>query len=316
MIEANKVMIGNLALQGMNGVSIIVISRSFLFSTVLALMEPIDQASYFDLSPIDGGEYVRRDIALELEKLGFVIQTAHHEVAPGQNEINFRFANVLQACDNVQTFKQVVKFVAHKDGYLATFMCPGGYVVNSSSEENSVLTNGMSNNARDGKNGNAALLVNVGVKDYFHGHPLDGFFYREALERSAFCRDKPYCAPAEKMGDFLKASAPTSFGKVQPTYEPGVYLSDLGKFLPPFIADSLREGLPLLAGRQTFYQDPEAVMTGFETRSSSPVRIPRDANGESNLRGLFPLGEGASYAGGITSAALDGLKIALAFLTR
>jgi glutamine synthetase len=86
------------------------------------IMDPIDQASYFDLVPIDGGEYVRRDIALELEKLGFVIQTAHHEVAPGQNEINFRFANVLQACDNVQTFKQVVKFIAHKDGYLATFM--------------------------------------------------------------------------------------------------------------------------------------------------------------------------------------------------
>jgi len=86
------------------------------------ILEPIDQASYFDLSPIDGGEYVRRDIALELEKLGFVIQTAHHEVAPGQNEINFRFSNVLQACDNVQTFKQVVKFMAHKAGYLASFM--------------------------------------------------------------------------------------------------------------------------------------------------------------------------------------------------
>jgi len=86
------------------------------------IMEPIDQASYFDLSPVDGSEYVRRDIALELEKLGFVIQTAHHEVAPGQNEINFRFADVVQACDNVQAFKQVVKFIAHKDGYLATFM--------------------------------------------------------------------------------------------------------------------------------------------------------------------------------------------------
>jgi glutamine synthetase len=86
------------------------------------ILDPIDQASYFDLSPIDGGEYVRRDIALELEKLGFIIQTAHHEVAPGQNEINFRFSNVLQACDNVQTFKQVVKFVARKNGYLATFM--------------------------------------------------------------------------------------------------------------------------------------------------------------------------------------------------
>lgn len=86
------------------------------------IMEPIDQASYFDLSPVDGSEYVRRDIALELEKLGFIIQTAHHEVAPGQNEINFRFADVVQACDNVQTFKQVVKFIARKNGYLATFM--------------------------------------------------------------------------------------------------------------------------------------------------------------------------------------------------
>jgi glutamine synthetase len=86
------------------------------------ILDPIDQASYFDLSPVDGGEYVRRDIALELEKLGFIIQTAHHEVAPGQNEINFRFANVVEACDNIQTFKQVVKFVAHKYGYLATFM--------------------------------------------------------------------------------------------------------------------------------------------------------------------------------------------------
>jgi glutamine synthetase len=88
----------------------------------LPILDPIDQASYFDLSPIDGGEYVRRDIALELEKLGFVIQTAHHEVAPGQNEINFRFSNVLEACDNVQTFKQVVKFVARRSGYLASFM--------------------------------------------------------------------------------------------------------------------------------------------------------------------------------------------------
>jgi len=242
-------------------------------------------------------------IGIRLEHLQTAIDEANYHQAAG--------------CKGLppSSYKSVVHLSSGRTLY-SFCMCPGGYVVNSSSEENSVLTNGMSNNARDGKNGNAALLVNVGVKDYFHGHPLDGFFYREALERSAFCRDKPYCAPAEKMGDFLKASAPTSFGRVQPTYEPGVYLSDLGKFLPPFIADSLREGLPLLAGRQTFYQDPEAVMTGFETRSSSPVRIPRDANGESNLRGLFPLGEGASYAGGITSAALDGLKIALAFLTR
>jgi len=193
-------------------------------------------------------------------------------------------------------------------------MCPGGYVVNSSSEEGTVLTNGMSNNARDGVNGNSALLVNVTVKDYFHGHPLDGFFYREALERSGFCKDKAYFAPVERVQDYLAGNTPTSLGKIQPSYEPGYYLADLGKYLPPYIANSMREGLPLLGEHQAFYQDGDAVMTGFETRSSSPVRIPRDDSGQANLRGVYPLGEGASYAGGITSAALDGLKIALSVL--
>lgn len=158
--------------------------------------------------------------------------------------------------------------------------------------------------------------MNVTVKDYFHGHPLDGFFYREALEKSGFCKDKPYFAPTERVGDFLKGKTPTAFGKIIPSYEPGVYLSDLAKYLPPFIADSLKEAIPLLGEHQAFYQDQDAVITGFETRSSSPVRIPRDERGEANIRGVYPLGEGASYAGGITSAALDGLKIALTLLSR
>jgi uncharacterized protein len=194
-------------------------------------------------------------------------------------------------------------------------MCPGGYVVNSSSEEGSVLTNGMSNNARDGINGNSALLVNVSVKDYFHGHPLDGFFYREALERSGFCKDNAYFAPVETVADYLRGGVPSKLGKIQPSYEPGYYLADLAKFLPPYIASGLKEGLPLLGERQSFYRDENAVMTGFETRSSSPVRIPRDESGQANLRGVYPLGEGASYAGGITSAALDGVKIALLLLS-
>jgi uncharacterized FAD-dependent dehydrogenase len=195
-------------------------------------------------------------------------------------------------------------------------MCPGGFVVNSSSEAGSVLTNGMSNHAREGANGNSALLVNVTVKDYFHGHPLDGFFYREALERSGFCKDKPYFAPAERVGGFLNGSTSTSWGKVLPSYEPGVYFADLSKYVPPFVTESLKEGLPLLAEHQAFYKDEDAVMTGFETRSSSPVRMPRDDDGEANIKGVYPVGEGASYAGGITSAALDGIKIALAVLSR
>jgi uncharacterized FAD-dependent dehydrogenase len=262
-----------------------------------------------------------KDTMVELEKEGLRIEPKDFSIGVRlehlQSEIDA--ANYHEAALKKGLPPSSYKSVVHLSSGRAVYsfcMCPGGYVVNSSSEENSVLTNGMSNNARDGKNGNAALLVNVTVKDYFHGHPLDGFFYREALERSGFCRDKPYFAPAERVGDFLKGNTANAFGKVAPSYEPGVYLSDLAKYLPPFIANSLKEGFPLLGEHQSFYQDPDAVMTGFETRSSSPVRIPRDERGEANIRGVYPLGEGASYAGGITSAALDGLKIALAVLSR
>jgi uncharacterized FAD-dependent dehydrogenase len=193
-------------------------------------------------------------------------------------------------------------------------MCPGGEVVNSSSSLGTVLTNGMSNNARAAVNGNSALLVNVRVGDFGSADPLAGFLYRGKIEQAAFCKDKPYFAPAETIGDFLAGKTPSAFGKVQPSYRPGVYLADLAAFLPPFISEALRQAWGDLEARQAFYQDHDAVITGFETRSSSPVRIPRDVSGQANLLGLYPLGEGASYAGGITSAALDGLKIALQVL--
>lgn len=194
--------------------------------------------------------------------------------------------------------------------------CPGGYVVNSSSSLNEVLTNGMSNNARDAINGNSAMLVNVKVDDYFHGSPLDGFEFRNSIERKAFCKDKPYFAPIETLGGFLDNDSQRPLGKIKPSYEPGVYLSSLSSYLPNFISSSLKEAFPQLAKRQSFFADEDALLTGFETRSSSPIRIPRDENGESNILGLYPLGEGASYAGGITSAALDGIKIALKIISK
>ena len=252
----------------------------------------------------------KEGIRLEPKDFSIGVRLEHLQSAIDQ-------ANYHQAAGSQGLPPSSYKSVAHLSSGRAVYsfcMCPGGYVVNSSTEENGIVTNGMSNNLRDGVNGNAALLVNVTVKDYFRGHSLDGFFYREALERSGFCKDKPYFAPAEKVGDFLKGNSPSAWGKITPTYEPGVYLSDLAKYLPPFIGNSLKEGLPLLAEHQAFFQDQDAVLTGFETRSSSPVRIPRNEMGEANIRGVFPLGEGASYAGGITSSALDGLKIALAQL--
>lgn len=194
-------------------------------------------------------------------------------------------------------------------------MCPGGEVLNSSTDLGSVVTNGASESKRDGKNGNAALLATLRVDDYFHGDPLDGYRYRERLEKAAYKVDRPYFAPVSKVGDFLEGRISTEFGSVLPTYRPGVYWSDFEGVLPPFILASLREGIEILSRHQDFYREKDALLTGVETRSSSPVRIPRNELFESNIEGLFPLGEGASYAGGITSAAVDGVRAVLKVLS-
>lgn len=207
--------------------------------------------------------------------------------------------------------------VAHlKDGRaLYSFcMCPGGEVVNSSSEQGSVVTNGMSEFSRDKTNGNAALLVSLRVEDYFKGDPLDGYRYREYYEKKAFKKDKPYFAPVARVGDFLKGKETLALGKVSPSYRPGFYLSSLEDCLPSFALKGLREGIRNLQEMQSFYRIEDAVLTGVETRSSSPVRIPRNERFESNIHGLYPAGEGASFAGGITSAAIDGTKVALSIL--
>ena len=193
-------------------------------------------------------------------------------------------------------------------------MCPGGEVVNSSSEEGTIVTNGMSKRARDLTNGNAAILVNLKVDDYFKGDPLDGYRYREYYEAKAYRKDKPYFAPASRLGDFLRDIRSESFGVLSPSYKPGVYFSSFDECLPPFAIDSLREGIENLRKTQSFYRFNDAILTGIETRSSSPARIPRDENGMSSIRGLYPIGEGASYAGGITTSAADGVAIALKIL--
>lgn len=195
-------------------------------------------------------------------------------------------------------------------------MCPGGEVINSSTEPDSIVTNGMSRSGRNGVNGNAAILVNVKVEDFYKGDPLDGFRYRKELEEKAFRKDLPYYAPAQKVSDFLAGKPTNAFGRILPTYLPGVYGADLNEFLPSYISESLKLAILKFKERLPFFADGDAILTGFETRSSSPVRIPRDEHGESSIKGLYPIGEGASYAGGITSSALDGVKIALAILTK
>ena len=194
-------------------------------------------------------------------------------------------------------------------------MCPGGYVVAAASEEGGIVTNGMSNSDRGGENANAAILVNVEPADFPTEGPLGGMYWQRELEQAAYRLTGSYRAPAQRVGDFLRGVATEECGKIRPTYRPGVYYCDLNSILPTVIAESLKAALPLLDRQLPGFCDPEALLTGPETRSSSPVRILRGENRESTgLSGLYPTGEGAGYAGGIMSAAIDGIRAAEALM--
>lgn len=186
-------------------------------------------------------------------------------------------------------------------------MCPGGQVINASSERGGINVNGMSLHARAGQNANAAVLVGVRPEDFGSGHPLAGVELQRRIERSAFALTGTLRAPCQRVGDFLAGRPTTRLGAVAPSYRPGVALGDLRDCLPPFVTDNLRLALPKLGQRLSGFDCADALLTGPETRSSSPVRLVRDERRESPIRGLYPLGEGAGYAGGIVSAAVDGL---------
>jgi len=210
------------------------------------------------------------------------------------------------------------KLVKHLDNETVyTFcMCPGGFVVAAASEEGRVVTNGMSYADRDGENANAALLVTLNPRDFPDEHPLSGMYWQRSIEEAAFAAGGGnYRAPAQRTGDFLAGVPSSGPGKVQPTYRPGVTWCDLHGVLPEKITGALKEALPALDGNLKGFADPDAVLTAPETRSSSPVRIVRGENKQSvGLAGLYPAGEGAGYAGGIMSAAIDGMQCAEALL--
>ena len=194
-------------------------------------------------------------------------------------------------------------------------MCPGGQVIAAASEEGGVVTNGMSDSARDGENANSALLVTLHPEDFPEKDLLAGMRWQRQIERRAFeAGGGNYRAPAQLAGDFLTRQKSEGPGKVRPSYRPGVTWTELHAVLPPRITRVLEEALPALGKKLPGFDDPDAVLTAPETRSSSPVRILRGAGCESSLRGLYPCGEGAGYAGGITSGAVDGLRCAEALL--
>ncbi len=194
-------------------------------------------------------------------------------------------------------------------------MCPGGRVVAAASETGRVVTNGMSAYARDEENANAALLVGVGTEDFASKHPLAGMYFQRKIEERAFAvGGGNYNAPAQLVGDFLNNRKSKRFGEVKPSYRPDVSLSAISEVLPENITETLRAAIVEMDKKLHGFATPDAVLTAPETRSSSPIRIVRDETGQSNLKGLYPCGEGAGYAGGITSAAADGLKTAEALV--
>lgn len=197
-------------------------------------------------------------------------------------------------------------------------MCPGGEVIAAASQPGGVVVNGMSYHARDGRNANAALLVGVNPDDFGDDHPLAGFVWQRSIEQAAFrVGGGDFRAPVQRVEDFLAGRASTRLGEVQPTYQPGVTPADLRGCLPDFIIRDLQLGITQMDKQLRGFAHPDAILTGVETRSSSPVRLPRGTDYLADrMDGLFPVGEGAGYAGGIVSAAVDGIAAAYAALER
>lgn len=234
----------------------------------------------------------------------------------------------LQSDMDAQQYKQLAghpglpastyKLACHLSSGRSAFsfcVCPGGQVVAAASETDRVVTNGMSRYARSEENINGALLVNVTTDDFPSPHPLAGFQLQRQLEDAAFALGGGgYIAPAQRVEDFLARRPSAGPGKVLPSYRPGVKWCDLHQCLPDWMAAALEEALPLLDKKLPGYAAPDAVLTAVESRSSSPVRMLRDAQCRAPMRGLYPCGEGAGYAGGIMSAAADGMRCAEALL--
>lgn len=192
-------------------------------------------------------------------------------------------------------------------GVYSFCMCPGGYVVNASSEEGGLAVNGMSYHDRGSENANSALVVTVGPDDFGH-HPLDGVSFQRELEKQAYLAGSGHI-PVQLYGDFKDGIFSTSFGEIQPVMKGRYQFSDLKDVLPDYVSSAICEAMPAFGKKITGFDREDTIFAGVESRTSSPVKIIRDDKGEANISGIYPCGEGSGYAGGITTAAMDGIKV-------
>ena len=206
---------------------------------------------------------------------------------------------------------KLVQHLKDKRSVYTFCMCPGGYVMGATSEKEAVVTNGMSEYAQDGQNSNSALLVAILPSDFNSDHPLAGIEFQRKWEKKAYLAGgSDYSAPVQLVGDFLQNKASTEIKSIKPTYKPGIKTTSLDSCLPNYVIESLREAIPLLDRKIKGFANPDAVLTGVETRTSSTIRLERNEKCESNISGIYPAGEGAGHAGGIVSSAIDGLRVA------
>lgn len=249
----------------------------------------------------------RRGVPMEAKPLAVGVRIEHH-----QKDIDI--TQYGEAAGHPRLGAATYKLSCHLDNGHSVFsfcVCPGGEVVAAASEESRAVTNGMSHYARSGENINGGLLVSVTPEDFEGEGPLAGIAFQRKLEERAFAAGGGgFLAPAQRVEDFLAHRPSAAPGKVLPTYRPGVRWCDLWEVLPAFVCESLEKALPELNRKLPGFSAPDAVLTAVESRSSCPLRILRDDTFQSAVRGLFPCGEGAGYAGGILSAASDGIRTA------
>ena len=252
-----------------------------------------------------------RGVAMEAKPFSIGVRIEHPQSLIDRCRFGAFAGHPLLGAADYKLAHQCVSPGAAGRGVYSFCMCPGGTVVAAASEPGGVVTNGMSQYSRNERNANAGMVVGITPADY-PGGPLAGIEFQRHWERRAFIAGgSTYAAPAQRVGDFLAGRASTTLGAVVPSYRPSVTPTDLSTCLPGFAVAALREALPAFARQIGGFTMDDAVMTGVETRTSSPLRIPRDETGQSiNTRGLYPTGEGAGYAGGILSASVDGIKAA------
>jgi uncharacterized FAD-dependent dehydrogenase len=251
----------------------------------------------------------QKNIQMEAKPFAIGIRVQHPQKMIDESQYGKKYAEILSKANYKLTFKS-----SNGRGVYSFCMCPGGYVVNASSEEKRIAINGMSNHERNTENANSAIVVTVTPKD-FGTHPLDGMKYQRALEEKAYTYGNGNI-PVQLLKDFYSKNVSSHFENIHPILKGDYVFADLNQILPKEIADSIKEAFPFFDNKIKGFNRDDTILAALESRTSSPVRINRDEFLESNIKGIYPCGEGAGYAGGITSAAIDGIKIAEAIIQK